>query len=81
MLSQISAKNLDNRFFISNFGDSKWKYSRIDSCSKVLEFIYWQAKELRGKRAQKSGEQNNLLPALRTRTRDNHKKTHRNIHN
>ena len=49
MLSQISAKNLDNRFFISNFGDSKWKYFRIDSCSKVLEFIYWQAKELRGK--------------------------------
>lgn len=51
MLSQISAKNLDNRFFISNFGDSKWKYFRIDSCSKVLELIYWQAKELRGKRA------------------------------
>ncbi len=70
MLSQISAKNLDNRFFISNFGDSKWKYFRIDSCSKVLELIYWQAKELRGKRAQKSGEQNNLLPALRTQTRN-----------
>ena len=53
---------------------------RTESYNKVPDIIYEQTNELRGIKNRKEDSRSEN-PPFSTRTRDNHKKTHRNTHN